>query len=200
MNEIDPSKYQSIINRNRKKEVKKHHYFKVLLIRIMIVIILFLSLAIGYRSSYKFKEYVDKYLYSESIHFTKIRSFYNKYLGGILPKLKSNDTTMVFNENINYKNKEDYYDGVKLEVDDFYLVPSLCEGMVIFIGYKEKYGNTIIVEDVDGVYYWYGNISNTSVKIYDYIEKGSYIGEANNELYLVFSKDDMFLDDKEYLK
>lgn len=200
MNEIDPSKYKSIINRNRKKEVKKHHYFKGLIIRIMIVIILFLSLAIGYKSSIKFKGYIDKYLYSESIPFTKIRNFYNKYLGGVLPQIKSNDTAMVFNEKISYKSKEKYYDGIKLEIEDSYLVPSLCEGMVIFIGYKEHYGNTIIIEDVDGVYYWYGNISNSSIKLYDYIEKGSYIGEASNNLYLVFSKDDKYLDDKEYLK
>lgn len=71
--------------------------------------------------------------------------------------------------------------------------------MVVFIGDKEYYGNTIIIESLDGIYYWYGNISNTSVKLYDYIEKGSFIGEASNDLYLVFSKDNKYLNYEEYI-
>lgn len=199
MNEIDKSKYQDIISRRNKKE-KKHSYFKGLLIRVMIVIILFLSLGIGYKSSNKVKEYIDKVIFSDNISFTKIKKVYNKYLGGLLPKIKEESTAMVFNEKINYISKEKYYDGVHLNVDDNYLVPSLCDGMVVFIGYKEDYGNTIIVEDENGVYYWYGNIKNTSLKLYDYIEKSTFIGEASKDLYLVFSKEDKYLDYEEYLK
>ena len=197
MNEIDRSKYENIINRSNPK--KKKNYFKNLLIRIMIVIILFLSLAIFYKSNKEFKSYIDKYIYSDSISFTKIKRFYNKYLGGVLPKIKEDNTSLVFNEKINYSLKEDYYEGVHLKVDSSYIVPSLEEGMVVFIGYKEHYGNTIIIESLDGVYYWYGNISNNSLKLYDYVEKGSLIGEASNDLYLVFSKDDKYLNYEEYI-
>ncbi len=197
MNEIDPSKYEGIIN--RKKPKQKKSYFRGLLIRIMIVLILFLSLSIVYKSNNIFKSYVDKYLYSDSISFTKIKKFYNKYLGGVLPKIKEDNTSLVFNEKIKYNLKEDYYDGVHLKIDNSYLVPALEEGMVVFIGYKEHYGNTVIIESLEGIYYWYGNISNTSLKLYDYLEKGSFIGEASNDLYLVFSKDDEFLDYAEYI-
>ena len=165
----------------------------------MIVVILFLSIAILYRSNNKFKDYISKYLYTDSIPFTKIKKMYNKYLGGVLPKLKEENTSLVFNEKINYMSKEDYYDGVHLKIDSSYPVPSLEEGMVVFIGDKEYYGNTIIIESLDGIYYWYGNISNTSVKLYDYIEKGSFIGEASNDLYLVFSKDNKYLNYEEYI-
>lgn len=72
--------------------------------------------------------------------------------------------------------------------------------MIVFIGDKENYGKTIIVEDLDGVYNWYGNIDNSSLKLYDYVEKGSLIGEASLKLYLVFSKGDKFLDYEEYIK
>lgn len=197
MNEIDRSKYENIINRSKPKA--KKNYFKNLLIRIMIVVILFLSIAILYRSNNKFKDYISKYLYTDSIPFTKIKKMYNKYLGGVLPKLKEENTSLVFNEKINYMSKEDYYDGVHLKIDSSYPVPSLEEGMVVFIGDKEYYGNTIIIESLDGIYYWYGNISNTSVKLYDYIEKGSFIGEASNDLYLVFSKDNKYLNYEEYI-
>ena len=197
MNEIDRSKYENIINRSKPKA--KKNYFKNLLIRIMIVVILFLSIAILYRSNNKFKDYISKYLYTDSIPFTKIKKMYNKYLGGVLPKLKEENTSLVFNEKINYMSKEEYYDGVHLKIDSSYPVPSLEEWMVVFIGDKEYYGNTIIIESLDGIYYWYGNISNTSVKLYDYIEKGSFIGEASNDLYLVFSKDNKYLNYEEYI-
>ena len=81
------------------------------------------------------------------------------------------------------------------------MVPSITEGMVVFIGNKENYNNTIIVEDLNGVYIWYGNISTTSLKLYDYVEKGTYIGEVNNNnLYMVFSKNGKYLNYEEYLK
>lgn len=197
MNEIDPSKYQSIINRSTPKP--KKNYFRGLLIRIMFTLVIFLSLACFYKSNDNFKKYIDKYLYSDSISFTKIKKIYNKYFGGVLPKIKEDNTALVFNEKIKYTNKEKYYDGVHLKVDNSYLVPVLEEGMVVFIGYKEHYGNTIIIESLEGIYYWYGNISNISLKLYDYVEKGSFIGEASNDLYLIFSKDDIFLDYEEFI-
>lgn len=197
MNEIDLSKYENIINRNKIKP--KKNYLKNLLIRVMVVIILYLSLAIAYKSNNDFKSYIDKYLHSDSISFVKIKKFYNKYLGGLLPKIKEENTSLVFNEKINYMSSEDYYDGVALKVDSSYLVSALEEGMVVFIGYKEHYGNTAIIESLEGIQYWYGNMSNMSLKLYDYIEKGSIVGEASNNLYLVFSKDDKYLNYEEYI-
>ena len=72
--------------------------------------------------------------------------------------------------------------------------------MVVFIGNKEGYGNTVIIEDLDGIYNWYGNIDNTSLKLYDYVDNGTLVGEVNNTLYLVFSKGDKYLNYEEYLK
>lgn len=200
MNEIDPSKYIDIINRNNKSEqsnIKK--YLKKLGIRVGIVLIIFLSLAITCNYSDKFKDAITKYVFTESISFTKIKNIYNKYLGGILPIKKEVDTKKVFNEKLNYSNLSLYYDGVNLTVSDGYLVPALREGMVVFIGNKDNYGNTVIIEDLNGTYIWYGNISTTSLKLYDYIEAGSYIGEVNKNLYMVFSKDNKYLSYEEYL-
>ena len=63
-----------------------------------------------------------------------------------------------------------------------------------YIGEKEEYGNTVIIQQIDGIDVWYGNISNTSIKLYDYVEKGNLLGECSNELYLVFKKDGNRLD------
>lgn len=199
MHNIDKEKYRKYINKNKEKENKTQKYLKGLLIRITIVIILFLSLTIVCKSNETIKNKVQKYLYTEDISFTKIKNIYNKYLGGIMPLKKEVNTEKVFSEKLKYKNISIYYDGIKLDVEDNYLVPALREGMVVFIGEKPNYGNTIIIEDLNGIYFWYGNISSSSLKLYDYVETSTLIGEADKTLYMVFSKDDKYLNYEEYI-
>lgn len=199
MNNINPDKYKKYLIKN-KEENKVKRYLKGLLIRTGIAIAIFLSFAIIYKSNDNLKNKIHKYLYTENISFTKIKKIYNKYLGGIIPLKKEVNTEQVFSEKLKYNNISIYHDGIKLEVSDNYLVPALKEGMVLFIGDKDNYGKTIIIEDLNGIYYWYGNINTTSLKLYDYVEEGSFIGEADKTLYMVFSKDDKYLNYEEYLK
>ena len=92
-----------------------------------------------------------------------------------------------------------YKDGAK--VNDVNVIYPFKSGIVVFIGEKEEYGNTVIIQGMDGVDYWYGNITNLNVKLYDYIESDNIIGEAkDNTLYLLFMKDNKILDYEEYLK
>ncbi len=202
MEKIDVKKYKDIINKNSSKKSNDNNlkkYFKGLVIRLLIVLLLFLTALIACKCNSQIKDKVYKYLYTEDISFTKIKKIYNKYLGGILPIKKEVDTEKVFQEKLKYTDLSIYQDGIKLSVGNNYLVPALQEGMVVFVGDKENYGNTIIVEDLDGVRYWYGNITTSSLKLYDYIEKGSLIGETSTNLYLVFSKDDNYLDYEKYI-
>lgn len=201
MNEINPQKYIDKITKKERTNISPtKKYFKNLIIRVLIVTVIFLSLAIVCKSDSSLKTKIYDYINSENISFTKIKSLYDKYLGGVLPLKKDDDTEEVFNETLKYDSISIYHDGVKLSVGDNYLVPSMKEGMVVFIGDKDNYGNTIIIEDLSGVDIWYGNVSNTSLKLYDYVEEGTLLGEANKELFMVFSKDDKYLDYEEYLK
>ena len=201
MNEIDPSKYEKIINKSNsgKDNVSVKKYIVNLYVRTLVVTIILISLAIIYKSNNDLKDNISSYFFKEDISFTKINKIYDKYLGGILPIKKSSGATEVFDEILSYEDASIYYDGVSLSVSESYLVPVLEEGMVVFIGEKDKYGTTVIIENLDGVDYWYGNISNTSLKLYDYVEKGSLIGEVNNNLYMVFSKDGNYLNHEEYI-
>lgn len=202
MEKIDVKKYKDIINKNSSKKSNDNNlkkYFKGLVIRLLIVLLLFLTALIACKCNSQIKDKVYKYLYTEDISFTKIKKIYNKYLGGFLPIKKEVDTEKVFQEKLKYTDLSIYQDGIKLSVGNNYLVPALQEGMVVFVGDKENYGNTIIVEDLEGVRYWYGNITTSSLKLYDYIEKGSLIGETSTNLYLVFSKDDNYLDYEKYI-
>ena len=88
----------------------------------------------------------------------------------------------------------------KLEVNEKYLVPNLEKGIVVFIGNKDKYNNTIVIENEDGIDTWYGNICNTTLKLYDNIETSQYIGEScNNYIYLIFKKGETTLDYNKYI-
>ena len=149
-----------------------------------------------------FKLWINKNVYQTNFSFAKIDKMYNKYFGSIfsLPNLTP-DTAMVFDEKLTYKAKEDYNEGVKLTVDNNYLVPILESGIIVFSGNKDNYGNTIIVQQVNGIDLWYVGVENSSYKIYDYVEKGKLLGEAiSNEIYLYFQKAGEFLDYKEYLE
>ena len=76
----------------------------------------------------------------------------------------------VFNEKLSYLNKEDYKEGIKLSVTDNYLVPILESGIVVYMGDKDNYGYTIIIEQVNGIDLWYVGVKNSNVKLYEYVE------------------------------
>ena len=183
-------------------EEKIIKYLRGLISRSLTVIVLFLILAIISKSSNTYKDIIVSNLYEKNFSFTKIKNIYNKYLGGIIPLEKvESDIVQVFNEELEYTNNSIYHDGVKLEVINQYLVPIIEEGMVIYIGEKENYGNVVIIEGISGIEIWYGNMETTTIELYDYVEKGTYLGTTkDNNLYLVYSKEGQFLDYKDYLK
>ena len=78
------------------------------------------------------------------------------------------------------------------------IVNNIKEGIVVFIGEKEGYGSTVIVES-SGVTIWYSNLSNVNVKMYDYVLNGDLIGNVDSNLYLVFIKNVEYASYKEYI-
>ena len=185
-----------------KKENKIIKYLNNLLGRSMIALIILLLLLIISKSNKHYKDIIISNIYEKNITFAQIKKLYNKCLGGITPLDKTiNNVTPVFNESLAYNNISKYYDGVKLEVENNYLIPVITEGMIVFEGEKENYGNVIIIEGVDGISIWYGNIDKATAKLYDYVEKGTYLGTTkNNILYLAYQKDGQFLNYEDHLK
>ena len=186
----------------KEKEEKVIKYLRSLILRTLAVIVLFLVLAIITKSNKTYKDIIIKNIYEENISFTKIKNLYTKYLGGIEPLDKVIDNEMpVFKEELEYSNISIYHDGAKLQVANNYLVPIQQEGLVIYIGEKENYGNVVIIEGIDGIDIWYGNMETVSVKLYDYVEKNTYLGTTyGNYLYLAYQKDGVFQNYQEYLE
>lgn len=179
----------------------KQKYLKSLFTRVLISIILFLVSSIFINYSDKNLLLYKKHLYNKSFNFAYINKIYDKYLGGILPlKNVSNKEQVVMSETIDYSNNEPYQNGIKINALSGHIIKSLESGIIVFIGEKENLGNTIIIQGSDGVDYWYGNIENSNLSIYDYIEKDTNIGNAKDGiLYLQFAKNGEYLNYEEFI-
>lgn len=179
----------------------KNFWFKELTKLCFSLILLFTTLII-LKAKPEFKDTVYKEVYEKNISFSTMNALYERYAGSSLPfdNLFTEETKPVFNESLEYSESNKYLDGVKLTVDSNYLVPSLDSGLVIFIGEKEDYGNTIIIGQANGIDVWYSGIDNTNVKLYDYVDKGAFLGEVrSNNFYLVFKKDGEVLNYQDYI-
>lgn len=192
--------YKSVQKYLQKQSSNKKNISFSILNRIFISVILLLVVLCITKVNTNFKDWIYKNVYQTNFYFAKLNSTYEKYFGNIFPLSKVNNTTPVFNEQLTYSKEEAYKDGVKLTVTNNYLVPVIESGIVVFMGNKDNYGNVIIVQQVNGIDVWYVGIENSNIKIYDYIEKGSLLGEAtSNEIYLYYQQGGEFLNYKDYL-
>lgn len=161
--------------------------------KILIVTIITLITLILIKTNSDIKNVIYDNVYNTNINFAKLNKLYKKYFGDSKFLDNKLNSVPVFNEKLIYSKKEKIDNYLKLSVDNDYLVPSLETGLVIFTGVKENFGNVVIIQQVDGVDIWYGNLTNINVKLYDYVDKGTLIGSCNNVLYLVHKKDGEFL-------
>ena len=167
--------YKSGKDGSKKKSILSSMLSKLLTIVIFILIVMIVS-----NVSPKFRNYVNDHILNSTIDF----SFVNKFTNKVTDLFKGKENVPVVKTDDEY---EKYMEGVKYVHSGDVLLKS--SGIVTFIGEKEGYGNTIIVQQSNGYYAWYGNVKET-VKIYDYVEKNSVIGTCENEYYYVLLKDD----------
>jgi stage IV sporulation protein FA len=183
-----------------KGKIKKKSMFEIFLNKFLISSLLTIICMIFLRKNVLFYNFFRDNILSVNFNFASVNDLYNKYFGGVLP-LKNffSDSSLVFNEKLSYSGYEGYLDGVSLDVIDDYLVPSLDTGLVVFIGDKEGYGDTVIVQQANGIDVWYSNMSSINVNMYEYVSKGNFIGNCSSKLVLVFKKDGKVLDYNEYI-
>ncbi len=190
-----------IRNKNNKNESNKRHIFKHFMIKFFLVLIIFGISTFLVRTNTNIKNIIYNHVYNTHFSFASFKGLYNKYIGNVIPFQNIFETKKVFNEKLEYKTLSKYNKGVKLTLSDNYAIPIIKGGIVIFSGEKENIGKTVIIQQSDGIDVWYGNLSTTTMKLYDYVEDNAIIGEAkDNELYIIFQKDGVEIDYKEVLK
>ncbi len=167
-----------------KKDSKANNIFKKILSKLFTIVIFTMIVITLSNTSPKFKSFIVDKVLNSTIDF----SFVNKLSNKVTNVFKtSNNTLPVVKEENN--RKERYKDGIKYIVNKGASVNIKDSGIVTYIGNKDGYNNTVIIQQSNGYYAWYGNIKE-EVKLYDYIESGSKIGETlTNEYYYVLLKD-----------
>ncbi len=167
-----------------KKDSKANNIFKKILSKLFTIVIFTMIVITLSNMSPKFKSFIVDKVLNSTIDF----SFVNKLSNKVTNVFKtSNNTLPVVKEENN--RKERYKDGIKYIVNKGASVNIKDSGIVTYIGNKDGYNNTVIIQQSNGYYAWYGNIKE-EVKLYDYIESGSKIGETlTNEYYYILLKD-----------
>ncbi len=178
----------------------KLKYVKGLISRILLTVIFVLTSIIFTNMNSKNKELYQKYVLEDSLSFTKINNLYHDLFGEVDFINKNNpESKSVFFNSINYKNLEKYKNSSKLTVGLNEVVNAIKSGIVVFIGEKDDLGNTVIIQGNDGIDIWYSNITDTDIKVYDYIESGNILGTSNGDfIYLTINKDGEYLSYEEY--
>lgn len=188
----------------RSKEEKKEEksYRNSIIRRTLLTTSIVLIMLIICNLSKPAKDFINKYIFETNYNFSKINALYKKYLLDFTKKPNSKDKTSTVNGNayLEYTDSKDYLNGVELTISENYNVKMLESGLIVFIGEKEGYGPSVVVQQSNGIDVTYGGVTTRDIKIYDYIEKGTIIGTANKKLYLEFTKDGEKLDYKTYIK
>ena len=195
---VESKFYQKKKQKNESSKIKK--YINQYIIKVLITVVVLLILLIGFKWTQNFKQQFNKAVYHTNFSFSQVKEFYQKHFGEDLISKNIEKEALVFEEKLTYSKESLYQDGVALSVKENYMIPSLESGIVVFIGKKDQYNQTIIVQGMNGVDVWYGNLESENVKLYDYVEKGSLIGQTkDNTLYLAFQKEGKFVNYKDYL-
>ncbi len=162
--------------------------------KIYLSIIVFIIIAVIFsQESLYYKAY--KIVFESDINFQYIKSK-SKYLLG---SITHNKNHFVSSNKLMAKTVEKKDNSYYLYLDPNYVITNLNSGVVTFIGKKDNLGNTVIVSSDNGINYWYSNIENISVNLYDYIETDTIIGSIlDDHLTLTLTKDNRYLDYEDY--
>lgn len=166
------------------KNEKKGTIVKSVLNKLFTISIFTMGVIILSNTNKTFKNFLINDVLNTTMDFSKV----NTLLDRTTNVFKSKETEQTFSENKDY---EEYLDGYKYYVNENDSVILKDSGIVTYIGQKDGYNNSIIIQQSNGFYALYGNI-NENVKLYDYIENGEVIGLSNNDFYYyVLYKDDL---------
>lgn len=180
-----------------KRKEKRKKYLNKEISKLLLSVIFVFSSLIFMNLSDNNKELYNKYVFNDDLAFTKVNNLYTKYFGNVIPN--KNAESLVSNEVITLKDSVSYLDGESFKVGNGSVVKNITNGIVVYIGDKEGYGKSIIVQGADGTNILYGNITDISVNLYDYIEKNTILGNTlDDNLYLLIKKDDKVIKYADY--
>lgn len=194
-NRIKSKRNLTVSHNNRKKP---SNYISNLFTRTLISVILVLACSIFVNLKDENLLFFKDKLFNNTLAFTKINELYTKYFGEIVPPV--NTSAPVFNNEASIlSNLEPLGNSFQGKVDAD-VISYIESGIVVFAGVKENYGETVIVQGIDGVDIWYSNLTNVNVTMYDYVEKDAILGEVKDKkIVLTFMEQGEFIGYDKYI-
>lgn len=154
---------------------------------------------------------VENFVYeamTREFNFAGCADLYNKYVGktpSILPvfsnKASSQASSMVWRVPVQGKIILPYDSerkGVVIRTAPSAQVASTADGWVLFAGYKQGFGNTVIIRHTNEQETWYGWLNSLDVKEKDWVKGGQELGDVSLTkgqplLYFALKKDQQFI-------
>lgn len=155
------------------KSIKFNH--KKTITNFFLSIIFLMGSLIYVKLSSSNEELFKEYVLTNSMSFTTFNSVYESYFGEIAPSINTEE--FVFNSDLVYTAIETY-DNKEVITLTSSVISTICGGIIVYIGEKDDFGYTVIVQGNDGNNIWYGNLENVSLTLYDYVEEDEIIGEV----------------------
>ncbi|GHH97174.1 M23 family metallopeptidase [Neobacillus kokaensis] len=196
-----------------------HPLFKkeVLFFKVLASILLFLVVAIMFRSQVPAVEPVKNFVVKtmdKEFKFATVSKWYEDKFGkplALLPFTEKNEAGKT--EEVQsgavpvtgrlLENFEKNGQGIMIETGKGAPVQVINDGFVSFAAVKEGLGKTVIVQHGDGSETWYGNLESIKVKLYEYIDKRTVVGtvsgsasedKTKGQYYFAVKKDESFID------
>lgn len=202
-----------------------HPLFKkeVFLFKVLASACLVLIVAIIYRSpsekAVSVQQYV-KHTMEQEFQFAAVSDWYEDQFGKPLALLPAKNADEESENEVasgsqyalpaSGKILEDFGDNgqrIMIEIGKGAGVEAMNEGLVHFVGMKEGFGKTVIVQHGDKSETWYGNLDKIDVNLYEYISKGAKVGTAmdsedglKGSFYFAIKKGDDFVDPVQVIK
>lgn len=170
-------------------DLELRKYVNNLIKRVIISLFVLIVISFALKNNYYY-ETIYNIIYCDTIDFSYVYSKMHFLLG----KTLSNHEQYVISDRLKYSDIKKHNNSFELITEENLVINNINPGVVTFIGELEDLGNTIIVSGDNNIDYWYSNIDNVSVNLYDHITDAILGSTAGNHLIMTFKKDDEYLD------
>ena len=187
--------------------IKIHHkkikiFFRKITNKTLVSIVFVMTLLLVNKFSPSMIKSLKNNIFNKSFNFVKVNLLTKNLLGKEFLYYKSDkEIVSVISDDIINNDVHKYYDGESFKVSKNLPIGAIESGVAVFIGDKEYYQKTVIIQGVDGFNIWYGNLDDVNIKLYDYVEKNSLIGNAyDDKIYLLIEKNNQLFTYEDYKK
>lgn len=165
-------------------------------IQLIASLLLFLSLFLLSQNSSFYEQKVKPRLF-QYFPFTSFQQTYEQVFGSAIPFLypkkenEQNVSHLIGDEpflvgTVIRKEQEGFW----IELVNDHPLASTENGFILFVGYFQPFGKTVVIQQENGREMWLGHFEEINVSMYSFIHKGDTIGKVKDTLLYVAFKEE----------